>query len=89
MGPLSDAGGLFGARSRSGLGKRLRRDSERGIAARRFVVIDPFVSLLAMTGTILAVLAAEVYAADEVASGSRVQAGEEGGFRSVPPRWYC
>ncbi|OXI81805.1 TetR family transcriptional regulator [Burkholderia sp. AU33423] len=63
-----------------GLGKRLRRDSERGIAARRFVVNDPFVSLLAMTGTILAVLTAEVYAADKVASGSRVQASEEGGF---------
>ncbi|WP_321863662.1 TetR/AcrR family transcriptional regulator [Burkholderia cenocepacia] len=53
-----------------GLGQRLRRDSERGIAARRFVVGDPFMSVLAMMGTILAAIAAEAYAADAAAGGT-------------------
>ncbi|WP_415869310.1 TetR/AcrR family transcriptional regulator [Burkholderia ubonensis] len=61
-----------------GLGRRLRRDSERGIAARRFVVGDPFMSVLAMTGTILAAIAAECYAADTAAGGARKPVGDEG-----------
>ncbi|PAJ78346.1 TetR/AcrR family transcriptional regulator [Burkholderia ubonensis] len=60
-----------------GLGQRLRRDSERGIAARRFVVGDPFVSVLAMTGTILAAIAAACYAADTAAGGARKPVGDE------------
>ena len=52
-----------------GLGRRLRRDSERGIAARRFVVDDPLMSVLAMTGTILAAIAAECHATAASASG--------------------
>ncbi|WP_175885560.1 TetR/AcrR family transcriptional regulator [Burkholderia sp. BCC0044] len=58
-----------------GLGQRLRRDSERGIAARRFAVGDPFMSVLAMTGTILAAIAAEAYAADAVAGRATKRAG--------------
>lgn len=58
-----------------GLGQRLRRDSERGIAARRFVVGDPFMSVLATTGTILAAIAAESYAA---AGAARKPVGDEG-----------
>ncbi|MGC3025756.1 TetR/AcrR family transcriptional regulator [Burkholderia sp. DN3021] len=60
-----------------GLGQRLRRDSERGIAARRFVVGDPFMSVLAMTGTILAAIAAESYAADAAAGGAAKRAGDD------------
>ncbi|WP_372454366.1 TetR/AcrR family transcriptional regulator [Burkholderia catarinensis] len=63
-----------------GLGKRLQRDSERGIAARRFVVGDPLMSVLAMTGTILAVIAAEFHSADQAEGGSRERADEAGGF---------
>ena len=73
--------GFFGARS-IGLGKRLRRDSERGIAARRFVVIDPFVSLLAMTGR-FSQCSRRRFMADEV---SECRRASEGGFRSAA-RW--
>ncbi|WP_065504531.1 TetR/AcrR family transcriptional regulator [Burkholderia stabilis] len=66
-----------------GLGQRLRRDSERGIAARRFVVGDPFMSVIAMTGTILAAIAVEFHAADTARNGSRMRAAEEG---SLPER---
>ncbi|WWT64093.1 TetR/AcrR family transcriptional regulator [Burkholderia pyrrocinia] len=66
-----------------GLGQRLRRDSERGIAARRFVVGDPFMSVIAMTGTILAAIAVEFHAADTARNGSRKRAAEEG---SLPER---
>lgn len=61
-----------------GLGRRLWRDSERGIAARRFVVGDPFMSVLAMTGTILAAVAAECYTADTAAGDARKPARDEG-----------
>lgn len=59
-----------------GLGQRLRRDSERGISARRFVVGDPFMSVLATTGTILAVIAAESYAAAGAARKPMVGEGK-------------
>ncbi|MPV67353.1 TetR/AcrR family transcriptional regulator [Burkholderia sp. BE17] len=63
-----------------GLGQRLRRDSERGIAARRFVVGDPFMSVLAMTGTILAAIAVEFHATDTATDGSGKRVGDEDGF---------
>ena len=44
-----------------GFGERLLRDIERGIAAKRFVVSDPFVSFLSAGGTVLAAVAAEVH----------------------------
>lgn len=51
-----------------GLGQRLLRDSERGIAARRFVVSDHFPCLISVTGIIFAAIAAELHFA---ASGAR------------------
>nr|WP_322039126.1 TetR/AcrR family transcriptional regulator [Burkholderia diffusa] len=63
-----------------GLGQRLRRDGERGISARRFVVGDPFMSVLATMGTILAVIAAESCAADAAAGAARKPVADEGRF---------
>ncbi|KVA06925.1 TetR family transcriptional regulator [Burkholderia latens] len=68
-----------------GLGQRLRRDSERGIAARRFVVGDPFMSVLAMTGTILAAIAADAYAADAADSADAGAAAAPSGHDSRLP----
>ena len=66
-----------------GLGQRLRRDSARGIAARRFVVGDPFVSVLASTGTILAAIAAQLHVAGTVEGGTRRRAA---GVADFPER---
>jgi AcrR family transcriptional regulator len=43
-----------------GLGQRLLRDLQRGIAAKRFTVADPFIGLLSVGGTVLAAIAAEL-----------------------------
>lgn len=43
-----------------GLGLRLLRDIERGIAAKRFVVADPFIAFLSVGGMVLAAIAAEL-----------------------------
>ncbi|SAK57993.1 TetR/AcrR family transcriptional regulator [Caballeronia ptereochthonis] len=51
----------FSARAMSrGLGQRLLRDIGNGIAAKRFVVADPFIGFLAVGGTVLCVIAAEL-----------------------------
>ncbi|RKT14032.1 TetR family transcriptional regulator [Paraburkholderia sp. RAU2J] len=51
----------FSARAFSrGLGQRLMRDIAKGIAAKRFVVADPFIGLLSVGGTVLCVIAAEL-----------------------------
>ncbi|WP_175970231.1 TetR/AcrR family transcriptional regulator [Burkholderia sp. BCC0322] len=61
-----------------GLGQRLLRDSERGIAARRFVVTDPFMSALTMMGTVLAAITAELHAAGTAPGSRRGLAVEKG-----------
>ena len=43
-----------------GLGQRLLRDVQRGIAAKRFTVADPFVGFLSVGGTVLAAVTAEL-----------------------------
>jgi len=43
-----------------GLGQRLLRDIGNGIAAKRFIVADPFVAFLAVGGTVLSVIAADL-----------------------------
>ncbi|AOI62109.1 TetR family transcriptional regulator [Burkholderia territorii] len=43
-----------------GLGQRLLRDIERGIAAKRFVVADPFIGFLSVGGTVLTAISAEL-----------------------------
>ncbi|CAN0625271.1 TetR/AcrR family transcriptional regulator [Burkholderia multivorans] len=43
-----------------GLGQRMLRDIERGIAAKRFVVPDPFMGFLSVGGTVLTAIAAEL-----------------------------
>jgi len=43
-----------------GLGQRLLRDIERGIAEKRFVVADPFIGFLSVGGTVLTAIAAEL-----------------------------
>ncbi|MEX3812643.1 TetR/AcrR family transcriptional regulator [Paraburkholderia sp. BR13439] len=51
----------FSARAMSrGLGQRLLRDIGSGIAAKRFVVADPFIGFLAVGGTVLCAIAAEL-----------------------------
>ena len=51
----------FSARAMSrGLGQRLLRDIGNGIAAKRFVVADPFIGFLAVGGTVLCAIAAEL-----------------------------
>jgi AcrR family transcriptional regulator len=51
----------FSARAMSrGLGQRLLRDIERGIHEKRFVVADPFLGFLAVGGTVLSTIAAEL-----------------------------
>ncbi|WP_269501729.1 TetR/AcrR family transcriptional regulator [Burkholderia sp. IMCC1007] len=49
-----------------GMHRRLRRDSEMGIAAGRFAAPDPFMSHVSVTGIVLAAIAAEL---DVVAPG--------------------
>ncbi|MGU7774818.1 TetR/AcrR family transcriptional regulator [Burkholderia sp. MR1-5-21] len=44
-----------------GLGPRLQRDLQKGIAAGRFVVDDPLMSLVSVGGTVLAAIAAELH----------------------------
>lgn len=43
-----------------GLGKRLLRDVQRGIVAKRFAVADPFVAFLSVGGTVLASVTAQL-----------------------------
>ena len=43
-----------------GLGQRLLRDIGNGIAAKRFIVADPFIGFLSVGGTVLAAVAAEL-----------------------------
>ena len=43
-----------------GLGQRLLRDIGNGIAAKRFMVADPFIGFLSVGGTVLAAVAAEL-----------------------------
>ncbi|MFL9965180.1 TetR/AcrR family transcriptional regulator [Paraburkholderia sediminicola] len=51
----------FSARAISrGLGQRLLRDIGAGIAAKRFVVADPFIGFLSVGGTVLSAIAAEL-----------------------------
>ncbi|HEX7683121.1 MAG TPA: TetR/AcrR family transcriptional regulator [Trinickia sp.] len=45
---------------RDGLGRRLKRDSEAGIAAGRFAVADPFMCHVSVSGIVLAAIAAEL-----------------------------
>ncbi|TDY27144.1 TetR family transcriptional regulator [Paraburkholderia sp. BL6665CI2N2] len=51
----------FSARAMSvGLGLRLMRDIGNGIAAKRFAVADPFIGFIAVGGTVLSAIAAEL-----------------------------
>ncbi|MEX3950730.1 TetR/AcrR family transcriptional regulator [Paraburkholderia sp. EG287B] len=69
----------FSARVTSrGLGQRLLRDIRAGIAAKRFVVGDPLIGFLAVGGTVLSVIAAELNFAAPGASAA--SALEELGF---------
>jgi hypothetical protein len=43
-----------------GLGLRLLRDIQKGIAAKRFFVVDPFISFLSAGGTVLGSMAIEL-----------------------------
>ncbi len=43
-----------------GLGQRLLRDIQKGIAAKRFVTKDPLVSFISVGGTVLAAISAEL-----------------------------
>jgi AcrR family transcriptional regulator len=45
---------------KNGLGRRLRRDSEAGIAAGRFAVADPFLCHVSVSGIVLAAITAEL-----------------------------
>ena len=42
------------------MGQRLLRDIERGIAAKRFVLADPFITFLSVGGTVLTAISAEL-----------------------------
>ncbi|CAB3791256.1 hypothetical protein LMG28614_03265 [Paraburkholderia ultramafica] len=54
----------FSARALSHtLGRRLLRDTQRGIAGKRFFVADPFIGFLSLKGTLLAAIAAELHLA--------------------------
>jgi AcrR family transcriptional regulator len=71
----------FSARATSrGLGQRLLRDIGNGIAAKRFVVADPLIGFLAVGGTVLSVIAAELnyVAADAPAPGVLAELGFSG-----------
>nr|WP_318228956.1 TetR/AcrR family transcriptional regulator [Paraburkholderia terrae]MDW3661878.1 TetR/AcrR family transcriptional regulator [Paraburkholderia terrae] len=46
-----------------GLGQRLLRDTQRGIAGKRFALADPFIGFLSLKGTLLAAIAAELHLA--------------------------
>jgi AcrR family transcriptional regulator len=51
----------FSARAlQGGLGVRLFRDVQNGIAAKRFIVADPLMSFMSVSGTVLISIAAEV-----------------------------
>jgi hypothetical protein len=51
----------FSARAlQGGLGMRLLRDVQKGIAAKRFVVADPLMSFVSVGGTVLFSIAAEL-----------------------------
>jgi AcrR family transcriptional regulator len=54
----------FSARALShGLGQRLLRDIQRGIAGKRFCVADPFIGFLSLKGALLAAIAVELHLA--------------------------
>jgi AcrR family transcriptional regulator len=44
-----------------GLGHRLMRDIEKGVASKRFVVVDPLASVISVGGTILAAIAVQLH----------------------------
>ena len=43
-----------------GLGQRLLRDIERGVTAKRFTLVDPFIGFLSVGGTVLTAISAEL-----------------------------
>ena len=55
-----------------GLGPRLLRDIQRGIAAQRFILADPHIGFLAIGGTVLAAIAAELHFVGPGASAAGV-----------------
>ena len=65
-----------------GLGQCLLRDIGNGIAAKRFVVADPFMGFLAVGGTILSAIAAELnfVAPDAPAAGVLQELGFSGEY---------
>ncbi|MFP3888678.1 TetR/AcrR family transcriptional regulator [uncultured Ralstonia sp.] len=71
----------FSARAMTqGLGQRLLRDIQRGIAAKRFVVADPFIGFLSVGGTVLITVSAELnfVAPDAPAAGALEALGFSG-----------
>lgn len=63
-----------------GLGQRLSRDIHKGIAAKRFSIADPLMTLLSVGGTVLAAIAVDLYGDAPV--GPDVSALGELGLRS-------
>jgi AcrR family transcriptional regulator len=63
-----------------GLGLRLLRDVQRGIAAKRFTVADPLMSFITVRGTVLGSIGAEIQFA--FPSGPQVPTMKELGFNS-------
>ena len=68
------------------LGQRLRRDSERGIATKRFVVDDPLMSILSIKGTVLAAIAVELHFAASLLPATRRQKALGIGDEDFPER---
>ena len=56
-----------------GLGQRLLRDSRHGVACGRFIVPDPFMCLMSVSGTVLAAIAAELLNPSPGAPGGRAE----------------
>ena len=71
--------GLSERALRDGLGRRLKRDSEAGIAAGRFAVADPNMCHVAVSGVVFAAIAAELsFVINDLSGGERHLARESG-----------
>jgi AcrR family transcriptional regulator len=76
--------GLSTQALRRGLGPRLLRDIRRGIAAKRFAVVDPLTSFLSAGGTVLCSIALELQYGSPLQSAALTELGSRSG--NLPER---
>ena len=69
-----------------GLGQRLVRDIHKGIAAKRFSIADPLMTLVSVGGTVLAAIAVELHGPDSIGLATGALGNLGSGDADLPER---